>query len=237
MLPLQVQRKLRKPIHNMLKKEQALAQLLNQRLLPLFYHESSDTSKAILQALYEAGIRTVEYTNRGEHALQNFKELRRMVDATLPDLQLGIGTIKTREQARQFIDTGADYIVCPTVNREVAEETHSAGLLWIPGCMTPTEIAQAEEAGAILVKIFPGNILGPSYIGAIKELFPNLSFMPTGGVEAEEGNLKSWFKAGVVAVGMGSKLISKEVVGQKDYEKLKANVASALDLVNNVAIS
>jgi 2-dehydro-3-deoxyphosphogluconate aldolase/(4S)-4-hydroxy-2-oxoglutarate aldolase len=220
----------------MLKKEQALSILLNQRLLPLFYQESADTSKAILQALYEAGIRTVEYTNRGRHALGNFKELRRVADASMPDLQLGIGTIKNREQARQFIDAGADYIVCPTMNKEVAEETHASGRLWIPGCMTPTEIAQAEEAGASLVKIFPGNILGPSYIGAIKELFPNLSFMPTGGVEAEEENLKSWFKTGVVAVGMGSKLISKELVTQKDYEGLKESVVSALDLVKRVAI-
>lgn len=219
----------------MLKKEQALTLLLNQRLLPLFYHESADTSKTILQALYESGIRTVEYTNRGEHALQNFKELRSVVTATMPDLQLGIGTIKNREQARQFIEVGADYIVCPTVNREVAEETRAAGLLWIPGCMTPTEIALAEEAGATLVKVFPGNVLGPSYISAIKDLFPGLLFMPTGGVEAEKDNLQSWFTAGVVAVGMGSKLITKELVAKGNYDQLKAEVAAALQLVRKVA--
>src|SRR5207237_5986546 len=126
------------------------------------------------------------------------------------------------------------FIVCPTINERVAEVTHEAGLLWIPGCMTPTEIAAAEVAGATLVKIFPGNILGPGYISAIKELFPEIKFMPTGGVEAEEKNLKAWFKSGVVAVGMGSKLITKEMVQQKDYAALKEATAKALQLIQHV---
>lgn len=190
------------------KKDKAIQVLEQQKLLPLYYHENEEISIQILKALYKAGIRIVEYTNRGENALINFKALRKIVDEQLPQMLLGIGTIKNEQQVQVYIDAGADFLVCPIVKSAVAALTHSAGLLWIPGCMTPTEIATAEEAGATLVKIFPGNVLGSAYISAIKELFPGIRFMPTGGVEPEENNLKSWFQAGVVAVGMGSKLIT-----------------------------
>ncbi|MGN6399008.1 MAG: bifunctional 4-hydroxy-2-oxoglutarate aldolase/2-dehydro-3-deoxy-phosphogluconate aldolase, partial [Flavisolibacter sp.] len=203
------------------KKEAALQTLLQQMMLPLYYHDSAEVSIEVLKALYEAGIKTLEYTNRGEHAFENFKALRKAVDENMPGLQLGIGTIKTKNSAEKFIDAGADFVVCPSMNEEVADTVHAAGLLWVPGCLTTTEIANAENAGATLVKIFPGNILGPSYISAIKEIFPGLKFMPTGGVEAEEKNLRSWFDAGVVAVGMGSKLISKSALEDRDYEGIK----------------
>jgi 2-dehydro-3-deoxyphosphogluconate aldolase/(4S)-4-hydroxy-2-oxoglutarate aldolase len=100
--------------------------------------------------------------------------------------------------------------------------------------MTPTEIATAEEAGASIVKIFPGNILGPAYISAIKELFPQLMFMPTGGVEAVENNLKDWFKAGVAAVGMGSKLITKKLVSDNNFQQLKMDTQNVLQLIKKV---
>jgi 2-dehydro-3-deoxyphosphogluconate aldolase/(4S)-4-hydroxy-2-oxoglutarate aldolase len=213
------------------KKEKAIQAILEQRLLPLYYHESAEVSINILKALYDAGIRVIEYTNRGENALENFKALRTAVDQQMPGMLLGIGTIKTRKQAKKYIEAKADFIVCPSMNEEVADITHDNDLLWIPGCMTPTEVAAAEDEGARLVKIFPGNVLGPSYISAIKELFPELKFMPTGGVEAEVGNLKSWFGSGVVAVGMGSKLITKELVSKGDYEGLKKAAQKAMLLV------
>jgi 2-dehydro-3-deoxyphosphogluconate aldolase / (4S)-4-hydroxy-2-oxoglutarate aldolase len=219
----------------MSKKEQALQQLFKQKLLPLYYHDSAEVSIGILKSLYEGGIRMVEYTNRGAHAVDNFAALIKGTE-NFPGMQVGIGTIKNSETARQFIEAGADFIVCPTMNSEVAAVVHNAGLLWIPGCMTPTEIAAAEEAGATVVKIFPGNILGPAYISAIKELFPQLKFMPTGGVEAEEKNLKEWFKAGVVAVGMGSKLITKEIIAHGNYAQLKEDTQHALQLVNKASI-
>lgn len=209
--------------------------MLQQKLLPLYYHDNLDVSQHILQALYAAGIRMVEYTARGEAALVNFGELKRGAAESMPDLLLGIGTIKNRRQAGNFIRAGADFIICPAVNPEVADEAHSAGLLWIPGCMTPTEIVVAEEAGASLVKIFPGNVLGPAFISSVRELFPALKFLPTGGVEAEEANLKKWFGAGAVAVGMGSKLIAAHLVQEKAYGKIKASVEAALNLVKNAA--
>jgi 2-dehydro-3-deoxyphosphogluconate aldolase / (4S)-4-hydroxy-2-oxoglutarate aldolase len=212
-------------------KLKATEALLGQKLLPLYYHDDPGVSIDILKALYEGGIRILEYTNRGANALENFRQMKNHVRELMPGMTLGIGTIKTGQQAKDFIDAGADFIVCPTINKEVAVITHDAGLLWIPGCMTPTEIAAAEEAGASIVKIFPGNILGPGYISAIKELFPGIQFMPTGGVEAEANNLSAWFNSGVVAVGMGSKLISKDLVENKNYEGIKQAARQSLELV------
>jgi len=219
----------------MRKKEEAYRLLLEQKLLPLYYHESADVSVNILRALYDAGVRIVEYTNRGENALENFRALRKAVDKTMPGLLLGIGTIKNRKSAKKYVQAGADFIVCPSMNEDVAEIAEDEELLWIPGCMTPTEIAAAENAGATLVKIFPGNILGPGYVSAIRELFPNLRFMPTGGVEAEASNLKAWFGAGVVGVGMGSKLITKDAIAKGDYDGIRNDTARALQLVKETA--
>lgn len=217
------------------KKEEVLQELLEQKLLPLYYHDRADTSIAILQALYQGGIRIIEYTNRGPNALQNFRALRKIADREMPGLQLGIGTIKNREQASQFVHAGADFIVCPSMNPEVGEAAYTAGVLWIPGCMTPTEIAAAENTGAILVKIFPGNLLGPEYLRSIKDIFPGMQYVVTGGVAAEATNLREWFSAGVSAVGMGSKLITKDLVRQEQYESIAHAAAQALQLVQQAS--
>ena len=213
------------------RKEQALQLILQQKLVPLYYHSNAGTSRSILEALFAGGMRVVEYTNRGEHALENFRLLQQM-KRTMPGMMLGIGTIKSATDAVKFIDAGADFIVAPTMNVEVGQQAFAAGLLWIPGCMTPTEIGMAETAGATLVKLFPGNLLGPSFVAAVRELFPRMHFMPTGGVEAEKKNLKKWFEAGVAAVGMGSKLITKEYVEEKNFKGLKKAASKALNLVN-----
>ena len=212
-------------------KDSALQAILHQGVLPLFFYENPVVSLDIIKALYRAGIRTLEYTNRGPAALDNFTYLKQELGAAYPDLHLGIGTIKTAAEAESFIRAGADYIVAPIVNPDVARVTHAAGLLWIPGCMTPSEIFQAQENQAALIKIFPANIVGPNFISSIKELFPGQLFMPTGGVEIEEENLKTWFKAGVCAVGMGSKLISKTVLEERQYEVLEHLTEKALKMV------
>jgi 2-dehydro-3-deoxyphosphogluconate aldolase / (4S)-4-hydroxy-2-oxoglutarate aldolase len=212
-------------------KNTALQTIVKQGVLPLFFYENPLVSLDIVRALYRAGIRTLEYTNRGPAALDNFTFMKKELSQEYPDLHLGIGTIKTAAEAERFIRAGADYIVAPIVNPEVARVAHGAGLLWIPGCMTPSEIFQAQEHQAALIKIFPANIVGASFISSIKELFPGQLFMPTGGVEIEEENLRTWFTAGVCAVGMGSKLISKTVLQEQQYEVLESLTTKALNMV------
>ena len=216
------------------KKEEILKLIPEQGVLPLFFYKDADVSIEVLKALYAAGIRSVEYTNRGEAALKNFKEMRRVCDGELRGMYLGVGTIKNAASALAFIEAGADYIISPGLVEDAIEVAKSNDILWVPGCMTPTEIIKAESLGAKLVKLFPGNILGPGFLSAIKELFPNLLFMPTGGVEAEKENLAGWFKAGVCAVGMGSKLVTKAALENKDYEGIKAGTLKSLALIKEV---
>ena len=218
----------------MSKKAELLKLIPEQGILPLYFFKDEETSVEILKALYHAGIRAVEYTNRGDAALNNFKKLRSVVDAEMPGMYLGIGTIKDGAMAQTFIDAGADYIICPGLVESVAEVADRHGILWVPGCMTPSEIIRAETLGTKMVKLFPGNILGPGFMSAIKELFPNLLFMPTGGVELDRGNIESWFKAGVCAVGMGSKLVSKDVMENKKYTELTASTIEALEIIKSL---
>lgn len=212
-------------------KKAVLNSILSQGMLPLFYYEDAEVSLEITRSLYKAGVRILEYTNRGKQALENFKVLKKAQKKELTDLTIGIGTIKNISEAEMFMDAGADFIVSPITNPEVAKAVHKQKLLWIPGCMTPTEIYAAQKHGAELIKIFPANILGPGFVSSVKELFPGLLFIPTGGVEAEAENISSWFHAGVCAVGMGSKLISKDILERRLYDQLYHDTLNALELV------
>lgn len=216
------------------KKARIFEIISNQGMLPLYFHPDEEVSSNILRALYEAGIRTVEYTNRGEAALRNFKVLRSLCDSELPGMQLGVGTIKTGDDAKAFVDAGADYLISPGVVKAAAKVADKNDLLYVPGCMTPTEIIRAEALGATFMKVFPGSILGPGYVTAIREIFPNLTFMVTGGVEPTEENLRGWFKAGVTAVGMGSKLISKDLLEARDYAKLAVMTKNSLNQIQSI---
>ncbi|HXB10309.1 MAG TPA: hypothetical protein VNW04_24470 [Puia sp.] len=211
-----------------------LQSILAQGILPLFYWESPSVCLKVIQTLYRAGVRAVEYTNRGTAALDNFTMLKKTLAAEAPDLYLGIGTIKSRAEAEAFVKAGADFIVAPIINPEVAEVAAKAGLLWIPGCMTPTEIYKAQEHKAEVIKIFPANILGPEFVSSIKELFQGQLFIPTGGVEIEENNIRSWIRAGVCAVGLGSRLISKEILLNENYDLLYEKTLVALTIARTV---
>jgi 2-dehydro-3-deoxyphosphogluconate aldolase/(4S)-4-hydroxy-2-oxoglutarate aldolase len=215
------------------KKSTLLKLIPEQGILPLFFNKDPEVSVKLLHALYEAGIKTIEYTNRGEAAFENFKVLRKVCDTELKDMYLGIGTIKDGETAQKFIDAGADYIISPGLVEDVVPVADKAGVLWFPGCMTPSEIIRAEKLGAKVIKLFPGNILGPSFLSGIKELFPNLLFMPTGGVDMTKESISGWFKAGVCAVGMGSKLVSKEVMEGQKYAELTAATKQAIEIVKS----
>jgi 2-dehydro-3-deoxyphosphogluconate aldolase/(4S)-4-hydroxy-2-oxoglutarate aldolase len=211
----------------------AILKLISEQgILPLYFNKDEQTSVDILHALYAAGIKTIEYTNRGEAALLNFIKLRQICDTELKGMYLGIGTIKNAQAAQAFIDAGADYIISPGLVEEIIPVAEKHNLLWIPGCMTPTEIIKAENLGAKLVKLFPGNMLGPSFLAGIKSFFPNLLFMPTGGVEVTKESIGGWFKAGVCAVGMGSQLISNAVMEGKQYAELTEATKKAISIVN-----
>ncbi|WP_205509129.1 bifunctional 4-hydroxy-2-oxoglutarate aldolase/2-dehydro-3-deoxy-phosphogluconate aldolase [Longitalea arenae] len=211
-----------------------IVQIRQQKMLPLYFHKDVQVSIDVLKALYQAGIRAVEYTNRGAEAVANFKAMRTIVNESMPGMLLGIGTVKTVEDAERFIKAGADFIISPVVYPPVAKVVQDAGLVWIPGCLTPTEIFTAEMNGAKMVKIFPGSVVGPSYISAIKELFPGLLFMPTGGVDTTAENIKEWFDAGVVAVGMGSKLITKKILQEKQYDELTRLTKVVQEILINI---
>ncbi|MGZ3924555.1 MAG: bifunctional 4-hydroxy-2-oxoglutarate aldolase/2-dehydro-3-deoxy-phosphogluconate aldolase [Flavisolibacter sp.] len=217
------------------KKAEILQLTVNQGVLPLYFNKDENVSIEVLKALYQAGIRTVEYTNRGEAALTNFRSLRRVCDNELEGMYLGIGTIKNGEQARAFVDAGADYLISPGVIEDAAKIADQNGLLYVPGAMTPTEIISAEQQlGSSLVKLFPGNILGPGFVTAVRELFSGVKFIITGGVEPEENNLRGWFNAGAAAVGMGSKLITKQILENKEYGKITELTKESLRLIKLV---
>jgi 2-dehydro-3-deoxyphosphogluconate aldolase / (4S)-4-hydroxy-2-oxoglutarate aldolase len=216
------------------KKTELLKVISEQGILPLYFYKDTEVSLSVLRALYNAGIRTVEYTNRGEAALKNFKEMKQLCESELAGMYLGIGTIKNADAAKAFIDAGADYIISPGLVEDAAKVADENNMLWVPGCMTPTEVIRAEQLGAKFVKLFPGNILGPAFVSAIKELFPEVMFMPTGGVDLDKENIAGWFKAGVTAVGMGSKLISKALLEAKDYAKIEALTKEAMEIVKSV---
>ncbi|WP_291101215.1 MULTISPECIES: bifunctional 4-hydroxy-2-oxoglutarate aldolase/2-dehydro-3-deoxy-phosphogluconate aldolase [unclassified Flavobacterium] len=216
------------------RKKKTLNQIIEQGILPLYFHPDADVSMQILKALYNAGIRVVEYTNRGETAVDDFLQLRKFVGKELPELQLGIGTIRNKIEATEFINVGADFIVSPGVVEAIAELAEKNDILWVPGCLTATEIILADDLGAQLVKLYPGSLLGPAYLTAMKEIFPHLLFMPTGGIETSEENLSSWFESGASAVGLGSKLISKNFVERKDYIGIESLTKQTLKIVQEI---
>lgn len=215
-------------------KTEAIETLTRQGLLPLFFHRDKVVAANILRSLYRAGVRVIEFTNRGAEALDNFSYLRQVRDRELHGLLLAAGTIKTKQHAQDFINEGADFIISPGFNQGVNEVAARTATFWIPGCMTPTEIMNAEEAGATMIKLFPGNILGPAFLSAIKELFPGLRFIPTGGVLLEKENLNSWFKSGVMAVGAGSTLMNMTEIDSGDFSNLEKSAKKALQLISSV---
>ncbi|MDZ4707105.1 MAG: bifunctional 4-hydroxy-2-oxoglutarate aldolase/2-dehydro-3-deoxy-phosphogluconate aldolase [Saprospiraceae bacterium] len=208
--------------------------IVDQGILPLYFNADETISLEVLRALYRAGIKAVEFTNRGEAAFRNFRKLVSLSKAEMPDLELGIGTIKNLSQAEMFFDAGADFMVSPGWVAEVAEFTQKNGLFYAPGCMTPTEIIAAENTGIGFIKLFPGNLLGPEFLTSIREIFPHLLFMPTGGVDITRESIESWFKAGVCAVGMGSKLISKKLMEARDFATIEAETKKVMEIIQSI---
>ncbi len=212
----------------------AIEGIIQQGMLPLYFNADETVSVDVLKAIYRAGVKVVEYTNRGEAALKNFTKLIEIRNAEMPDLLIGVGTIKNLKQAKSYIAVGADFLVSPGFVKKVANYAVKNGIFYAPGCMTPSEIIAAENAGVKFIKLFPGDMLGPKFLSGIKDIFPNLLFMPTGGVDTTQENIGGWFKAGVCAVGMGSKLISKDLMAAKDYATIEKTTREVLALIKMI---
>ena len=208
--------------------------IIQQGMLPLYFNADETISIEVLRAVYKAGVKAIEYTNRGEAALNNFKKLVGVRDTEMPGLLMGVGTIKNLQQAEDYVKAGADFLVSPGFVKEVADYAVSKDIFYAPGCMTPSDIIAAENSGIKFIKLFPGNMLGPEFLSSIKEIFPKLLFMPTGGVDTTKENIEGWFKAGVCAVGMGSKLISKKLMEAKDYATIETETKKVLELIQSI---
>ena len=203
-------------------------------LVPLFYHNDLEESKAVLNACYNGGARLLEFTNRGDFAHEIFGELNKYVESELPDMIMGVGSVTDAGTASLYMQLGANFVVTPVLREDIALVCNRKKILWSPGCGSLTEIARAEELGCEIVKLFPGGIYGPDFVKAIKGPCKWTSIMPTGGVSPTSENLEAWFKAGVTCVGMGSKLIKKDVHGKFDLSEIERLTRFSIDFIREL---
>ena len=203
-------------------------------MVPLFYHPDIELGKKVLKACYDGGSRLMEFTARGDFAFEVFSALNKYAIKELPGMIMGVGSITDAAAASMFMQMGANFIVTPSLREDIAIACNRRKVLWSPGCGSLTEINRAEEMGCEIIKLFPGSTYGPGFVKAIRGPQPWTSIMPTGGVSTEESNLKGWFDAGVTCVGMGSKLISKEILDNKDYAGLTQKVQDTLSLIKKL---
>lgn len=203
-------------------------------MVPLFFHADIELGKKVLRACYDGGARLMEFTSRGDFAHEIFGELNKYALNELPGMIMGVGSITDAGAASTYMLLGANFVVTPVLREDIAIACNRRKVLWSPGCGSLTEIAKAEELGCEIVKLFPGDVYGPKFVKGIKGPQPWTSIMPTGGVSPDESNLKGWFDAGVTCVGMGSQLISNEILQNKDFVGLESKVREALALIQKV---
>ena len=203
-------------------------------LVPLFFHSDVSLAKQVLYACYRGGARLLEFTSRGDRAHEVFRELAVYAEQELPGMILGVGSVTDAASASLYMGLGANFVVTPVLHEDIAVVCNRRKVLWSPGCASLTEISKAEELGAEIVKLFPGSVLGPSFVKAVKGPCPWTSLMPTGGVSTDPDNLKAWFDAGVTCVGMGSQLITKEDLKGKNFEAIEKRVHTCLATINQI---
>ncbi len=214
---------------------QVLNEMYRLGLVPIFYNPDLEAAKKIVAACAAGGARLIELTNRGDYGFKVFSKLVEYAAAELPELILGVGSVLEGATAAQFLNAGANFVVSPNLNPEVARMCNRRKVTYIPGCGTVSEISQAEELGSEIVKIFPGGqIGGPGFIKAVRGPLPWTSIMPTGGVAPTRESLGGWIEAGAVCLGLGSNLISKDAVAKGDFEEISRKVADCLALIEEV---
>jgi 2-dehydro-3-deoxyphosphogluconate aldolase/(4S)-4-hydroxy-2-oxoglutarate aldolase len=209
-------------------------QMKENGMVPLFFHSDLEISKKVLKACYDGGSRLMEFTSRGDFAHEVFGELNKYALAELPGMMLGVGSITDAAAASLYMSLGANFIVTPVFREDIAIACNRRKVLWSPGCGTLSEIARAEELGCEIVKLFPADIYRPEFIKAIKGPCPWTNIMPTGGVFPTVESLTSWLNAGATCVGIGSQLISKDILDNKDFDGLKTKVHEVLEIIKNI---
>lgn len=213
-------------------KIQTLTTIRNTGLVPVFYHTDIDVAKEVLSACYKGGIRAFEFTNRGDFSQDVFAPLVKFAAKECPEMILGIGSIVDAPTAALFIQLGANFVVGPLFNPDVAKVCNRRLIPYSPGCGSVTEIGFAQEAGCDICKIFPaGNVGGPSFVKALRAPMPWSMIMVTGGVEPTEENLSAWIKSGVTCVGMGSNLFPANVIKAKEWNKITDLSRFCLDVI------
>ena len=204
-------------------------------MVPLYYSPDVEKCKKVVKACYDGGSRAFEFTNRGDFAHEVFAELSKYVKKELPGMAIGVGSVIDAGTTSLYIQLGADFIVSPLMNPDMAKVCNRRKVLWSPGCGSVSEIGQAEELGCELIKIFPGSqVGGPAFVKAVKGPCPWTDIMPSGGVTPEYDNLKAWFSAGATCVGMGSQLMKKEYIEGDDFDGLAQKVKETISLIEKI---
>jgi 2-dehydro-3-deoxyphosphogluconate aldolase / (4S)-4-hydroxy-2-oxoglutarate aldolase len=208
--------------------------MAEQGMVPLFYHADVELGKKVLAACYRGGARLLEFTNRGDFAHEVFGELNKFCAKELPEMMMGVGSVTDAGTAGLYMQLGAAFVVTPVLREDIAVVCNRRKVLWSPGCGSLTEICRAEELGCEIVKLFPGGTYGPDFVKNIKGPQPWTSIMPTGGVSPDEKNLKGWFDAGVTCVGMGSQMISSDILKNGSFDVLENRVRETLELIEKL---
>jgi 2-dehydro-3-deoxyphosphogluconate aldolase/(4S)-4-hydroxy-2-oxoglutarate aldolase len=204
-------------------------------IIPVFYNPDKDVCLSVTNACYEGGLRLFEFTNRGDFAHELFSEINKSVIKEMPELIMGTGSVTDAATASLYIQLGSNFIVSPVVKEEMAQVCNRRKILWSPGCGSVTEISRAEELGAEIVKIFPApSAGGPDFVRTVRGPMPWTNIMPTGGVDPTEESLKTWFEAGVYCVGMGSNLITAELLKNKDRNQLKEKISALVSIYKRI---
>jgi len=202
------------------------------RMVPVFYHADAEVTRQVVRACYTGGVRAFEFTNRGDMAHEVFSDVIKFVRRECPELALGVGSVVDAPTAALYMQMGADFVVGPLLNEEVARVCNRRCVPYTPGCGTVSEVGRAQELGCDLIKVFPGDVLGPKFVKGIMAPMPWTRLMVTGGVEPTEENLQTWRKAGVFCVGMGSKLFPKERVAANDWDFVSEQCRKSIEILN-----
>lgn len=212
-----------------------LASMMDQGVIPVFYHPDVDLCRNVIKACADGGAKCIEFTNRGDFAAHTFLDVARHFTEFDPSVIMGVGSIVDAPTAGLYIANGAEFVVGPLLNPDVAKLCNRRKIPYSPGCGSASEIGQAEELGCEIVKVFPGSSVGgPEFVRAIMGPCPWSRIMPTGGVDCTETSLKAWFGAGVVCVGMGSNLITRDLLDRKDFAGIERKVRDTIALIRSI---